>query len=177
MKYLSALVLCVTTLAASGLAGAHGAPEAENVPSRRIAASIERNPQIDGFNAMIIDAPSPAILVTYRGEETAMIQGTEGEPFLLFTGQRVMANAHSRSWQKLGRHQPVHGNGEGEPSGGISWVEVSGSGSYGWVDPRLSGELLRHSGASNGMHWSIPVTTASTGTTAVTGRMRSVPVQ
>lgn len=177
MKHLSALWLCVMTLSASGLAGAHGAPEAENIPSQRITASIDGKPEIDGFTTMIIDAPRPAILVTYRGDETAMIQGTEGEPFLLFTSQRVMANAHSRSWQKLAGHQPVNGKDQGEGPGEINWVEVSGSGSYGWLDPRLNGELLRHSGDSNGMAWSIPVINASTGTTAVTGRITSIPVQ
>lgn len=176
MRPLSILLLCMMTLSASGLAAAHGAPDAENLPSHRVAAIIEQNPEIEGFSALIIDAPQPAILVTYRGEETALIEGTEGEPFLLFTGQRVMANAHSRSWQKLGRHQPVPRKVQGEMPGGINWVEVSGSGSFGWLDPRLTGELLRHSRDSNDMTWAIPINT-STGTTAITGRITSIPVQ
>ncbi|MDK8465630.1 hypothetical protein [Marinobacter sp. SS13-12] len=176
-KHLSGLLLCVLTLLASGLAGAHGAPEAENIPSQRLTASIERTPRINGFTAMIIDAPRPAILVTYRGEETAMIQGTEGEPFLRFTSQQVMANTHSASWHKLADNQPGEGRDHDIAPGETNWVEVSGSGSYAWLDPRLNGELLQHAGDRTGAAWSIPVVSASAGTTAVAGRITSIPVR
>lgn len=177
IKHLSGLLLCVMTLSASGLAGAHGAPEAQNIPSQRVTASIERQPGIDGFSAMIIDAPRPAILVTYRGKETATVQGTEGEPFLRFTSQQVMANTQSESWHKLADNQPRDGGDHDNAPGETNWVEVSGSGSYGWLDPRLNGEVLQQAGNSEGLDWSIPVVSASVGTAEVSGRMRLTPVQ
>lgn len=88
-----------------------------------------------------------------------------------------MANTISESWQKLAGHHPVHGEDHAKASGETNWVEVSGSGSYGWLDPRLNGEVLQQSGDSNGPDWSIPVVSTSTGIAEVSGRMRLIPVQ
>lgn len=169
---LSALLLCVLTLSASGLAGAHGAPEADNIPAQRVTASIENQPGIDGFSAMIVDAPRPAIFVTYRGEGAAMVQGMEGEPFLRFTDRRVMANTLSKSWQQLPDRQPSTNSEQGRKTGETRWVEVSASGSYGWLDPRLGDETLLSSDDQRPLRWSIPVLSDAGGRTELSGMTR-----
>ena len=55
-------------LLASSPAGAHGAPDAEGAPSEIVQARITEQPNIQGLNAMILDAPRPGILLSYRGD-------------------------------------------------------------------------------------------------------------
>ena len=68
-------------LMASAPAGAHGAPDAEGAPSEIVQARITKQPNIQGLNAMILDAPRPGILLSYRGDTPLTVLGTQDEAF------------------------------------------------------------------------------------------------
>jgi hypothetical protein len=158
----------LVALAASGLAGAHGAPEVEGVPDGIVKAHITKRPDIPGLSAMILDAPRPGILLRYKGQEPLTVLGTDGEAFIRFTRKEVTVNTDSPSWKALP-------NQSAEP-GQTPWVTLSQSGSFGWLDSRLN--ALHDSGdGSAAQTWSISVATADGGTDRIEGELRFTPIQ
>jgi hypothetical protein len=157
----------LATLSASGLAGAHGAPDAEGAPEGIVKARITQQPDIPGFNAIILDAPRPGILVQYKGSESFTVLGTEGEDFLTFNGAEITANPKSPSWQAL----PNTLAKADHPSP----IELSRSGSFGWLDPRLdASEGIHHRGDTS--VWTIDIRTASGETTRIGGTLTYRPI-
>ncbi len=154
----AALVLFgLVSLAVSGPAGAHGAPDADNVPAGVIKASITEQPDIAGLNTLILDAPRPGIMVSYRGQEPITLLDSNGEDFLRFSRHRVEAHTGSTSWQLL----PNAPEALKAASGTGDWVTLSNSGSFGWLDPRLNALEGAHGDAGEFARWRIPVRSAS----------------
>ena len=155
----AALVLFgLVSLSASGLAGAHGAPDADNIPPGVVKASITEQPEIPGLSALILDAPRPGIMVSYRGEQPIILLGSNGEAFLRFSQNRVEGHTGSPSWQALpNAPQAVTAT---EPNSG-PWVTLSDSGSFGWLDPRLNALEGAHGDAGEHARWRIPVQTTA----------------
>ena len=155
----AALVLFgLVSLSVSGLAGAHGAPDADNIPSGVVKASITEQPGIPGLSTLILDAPRPGIMLSYRGEEPITILGTEGEEFLRFSQNRVEAYTGSASWQALPKASQGVADAESESG---TWVTLSNSGSFGWLDPRLNALQDAHGDAGEFAQWRIPVKSGS----------------
>jgi hypothetical protein len=147
---LSILVaLCLISLSVSGMAGAHGAPEADNIPAGVVKAIVTQQPSIAGLSAIILDAPRPGILLRYDGKEPITILGQDDEAFLRFTRTKVEGNTSSRSWRAL----------PNIPQGLVgelgSWVTLSNSGTYGWLDPRLDVLHDAHNESVEPVKWSI----------------------
>ena len=160
-------IFSLVSLSAPGLAGAHGAPEADNLPEMRVQARITQQPDIRGLTAMILNAPRPGILFRYRGTDTLTVLGQENEDFLRFQGVEVWANAESPSWQALPNH-----SSDARKTG---WIALSESGSFGWMDPRLAKlEAAHHD--SEAKTWSIRVETASGDVEEVSGTLTFVPL-
>ncbi|SNC77136.1 hypothetical protein SAMN04487881_3809 [Marinobacter sp. es.048] len=160
-------------LMASGPAGAHGAPDAEGAPSEIVQARITAQPNIQGLNAMILDAPRPGILLSYRGDTPLTVLGTQNEAFLRFTGKSVMVNTDSPSWRALPNAQNLPGridDGSGE------WAILSQSASFGWLDPRLEATESMHHHGKELQGWSIILKTASGETATIDGELRRKPL-
>lgn len=149
----------------------HGAPRTEHTPAGIIHAVITDQGAIDTLNAVILDAPRPGIMVSYRGDDVLTVLGTEGEAFLRFSRDEVQANTLSPSWQRLSlvRKEP---SAKKEPS--AQWVQVSGSGSFGWLDPRLAGANAH--GTPDPLRWRIPIKEGNNPVTAITGTLTWKPL-
>ncbi|WP_372987641.1 hypothetical protein [Marinobacter sp.] len=124
------------TVAAAGLALCagpalgHGAPETGKTPDSRMSAAITAAPVIAGLDVMILDAPRPGLLLSYRGEQVLTVLGKDQEPMLRITERGVSANQDSPTYRLSDERQI-----QAQPSG---WTTVSESGTYGWMDPRLA---------------------------------------
>ncbi|EDM47884.1 hypothetical protein [Marinobacter algicola] len=157
----------LTALVASGLAGAHGAPEVEGVPDGIVKAQITKHPDIPGLSAMILDAPRPGILLRYKGEEPLTVLGADGEAFIRFTRTEVTVNTNSPSWKAL-----PNPSAEAEET---SWVTLSQSGSFGWLDARLN--ALHDTEDTRANHpWSIPLTTERGDIGRIEGNLTFTPI-
>jgi hypothetical protein len=166
-RILGPVLFGLAFLSAPGLAGAHGAPDVEGVPEGIVKARITQQPDIPGLSAIILDAPRPGILLRYQGEETLTVLGTEGEDFLTFSQTDVTANPDSPSWQALPNVAADAENADPIP--------LSGSGSFGWLDPRLNALADVHN-AGNGQDWKIRIRTASGDMTDIGGTLTYVPL-
>lgn len=156
-------------LMASAPAGAHGAPDAGGTPSEIVQARITKQPNIQGLNAMILDAPRPGILLSYRGDTPLTVLGTQDEAFLRFTGKTVMVNTDSPSWQALPNAPALLGTPSEERD---RWATLSQSTSFGWLDPRLAAMENMHHREPEHQSWSITLQTASGETAMITGELR-----
>lgn len=175
---LTTLILsCLVLLSAPGLAGAHGAPEVDETPEGFVKASITSQPAIQGLNALILDAPRPGIMLRYEGDDRLTVLGREGEPFLRFTKDAIEVNVASPSWKglpnapKLPETEVVQPDQSGQPS----WITLSRSGSFGWLDPRLN--TLDAGDHQKGPHaWSIGIETAEGRTDQIRGELTFHPI-
>ena len=157
----------LVSLSASGLAGAHGAPETKDVPDGIVQARIAHQPDIPGLSAIILDAPRPGILLRYKGEEPLTVLGTDGEAFIRFTRTEVTVNTDSPSWKALPN--------QSTETSQTSWVTMSQSGAFGWLDSRLN--VLHDSDSADGpKNWSIAVTTTKRGTDRIEGELTYTPI-
>ena len=159
-------------LLASSPAGAHGAPDAEGAPSEIVQARITEQPNIQGLNAMILDAPRPGILLSYRGDTPLTVLGTQDEAFLRFTGKTVMVNTESPSWRSLPNAPTLSGTPVEESD---RWAVLSQSASFGWLDPRLAAMESMHHQEPEHQSWSISLQTASGETAIIVGELRRKP--
>lgn len=127
-------------LSASGLAGAHGALELDDVPEGFVKASITARPDIQGLSSLILSAPRPGIMLRYNGEQPLTVLGVEGEAFLQFTRTGVSVNTTSPSWEASNDKPPASASGAAasDTSTDPTWVTLSDSGSFSWLDPRLN---------------------------------------
>lgn len=147
---------------------AHQPPGAEGAPEGILRASIVHEGGVDDMQVMILDAPQPAIMLSYRGEETLTVLDSDNQPFLRFHGDRVEASTQSRHWQALPQSK-------GSDAGSVgSWVQVSGSGSFGWVDPRLTAHNSDR--PDEATYWRIPVKPGASESTEITGRLSWRPL-
>lgn len=156
----------LASLSASGLAGAHGAPDVEGAPEGIVKARITHQPDIPGLSAIILDAPRPGIMLRYKGNETLTVLGTEGEDFLRFSRTEVTANPESPSWQGLP-------NSLAEPDHPAR-VELSQTGSFGWLDPRLNALEERH--GRDRADWTIRIRTTDGHTANLNGTLTYTPI-
>jgi len=145
---------------------AHGAVEVDNAPEHIMQASISQSAAIPGLSAVILDAPQPGILVSYRGSDVLTVEDTEGRGLLRFSPDGVLANRSSADWPGLSEARPgmVHSSTKGK-----AWVKVSATPSFGWLDPRLGverGEGLRR----------IPVSTGSGAQSEIRGLLTRNPL-
>ncbi|MBD3642174.1 MAG: hypothetical protein HUJ18_14365 [Marinobacter sp.] len=172
------LVSGLILLSAPGLAGAHGAPEADEIPDGFVKASITSYPDIQGLSALVLDAPRPGIMLRYRGSERLTVIGTEGEKFLRFTRDTVEVNIASASWKKLPNAPRLADNAatRADPSGPASWRTLSRSGSFSWLDPRLNGQRDGPARKDAGT-WSIAVETAAGNIDHIRGTLSFKPIQ
>ncbi|WOD09502.1 hypothetical protein RPW65_10445 [Pseudomonas sp. NyZ704] len=150
-------------LSASGLAGAHGAPELDDVPEGFVKASITDRPDIQGLSSLILSAPRPGIMLRYTGKESLTVLGTEGEALLQFTRTGVSVNTASPSWEASNAKPPAlaadatASDASAEPT----WVTLSDSGSFSWLDPRLNAMADVHHQADTQKEWTIAVRRAN----------------
>ncbi len=154
----SGLVLFgLACLSASGLAGAHGALELDDVPEGFVKATITDRSNIQGLNAMILSAPRPGIMLRYRGEEPLTVLGMEGEAFLLFSQDGVSVNTRSPSWEASdASSKPVAPPPAVDDAGEQpAWVSLSDSGNFSWLDPRLNTMADVHHSVDTQQEWSI----------------------
>lgn len=160
-------------LSAPGLAGAHGALELDDVPEGFVKASITDRSAIEGLNAMILSAPRPGIMLRYSGEQPITVLGMQGEAFLLFSRTGVSVNSNSPSWAALnaGATPVAKSSTASDSSKEPSWVTLSESGSFSWLDPRLNAMKDRHHGGDTSKQWSIPLMRADGKTDQISGML------
>ncbi|MDV3504175.1 hypothetical protein [Marinobacter sp. M-5] len=154
------------TMAEPGMA--HSPPGAEGAPEGITRATILNEGDIGGLNVMVLDAPQPALMVRYDGAQVLTVFDNENEPFLRFTDSSVEANVRSVDWPNLPQSQGYR------VDEGTHWVEVSGSGTFGWVDARLStpeGEQPDETA-----RWQIPVQQGDQEVSAIIGRLTWRPI-
>lgn len=146
-------------LSAPGLAGAHGALELDDVPPGFVKASITEHSDMEGLNAMILSAPRPGIMLRYNGEQPITVLGMHGEAFLLFSRTGVSVNTNSPSWEALndGAMPVARPSTASDNNDEPSWVTLSESGSFSWLDPRLNTMKDPQHGDDTSKDWSIPL--------------------
>ncbi|MGM0767881.1 MAG: hypothetical protein ACQEV6_07640 [Pseudomonadota bacterium] len=147
---------------------AHQPPGADGAPEGITRATVVDEGDISAMSAMVLDAPQPALMIRYQGEEVLTVYDSDNEPFLRFKDDRVEAHVHSAHWQNLPQSQ---GFEVGEDT---HWVQVSGSGNFGWVDPRLVAAEGGHPGETT--QWRIPVRRGEQEISAITGRLSWRPI-
>ncbi len=160
------LTAALLTMAGPGMA--HEPPGAENAPEGVTIATIVNEGDVPGMSAMVLDAPQPALMIRYDGEQVLTVYDNENEPFLRFTDNSVEAHVHSVDWPNLPQSQGYR------VDEGTHWVEVSGSGTFGWVDSRLStpeGEQPDETA-----RWQIPVQQGDQEVSAIIGRLTWQPI-
>lgn len=162
----SLLTAALLTMAGPGMA--HEPPGTDNVPEGITIATIAHEGDVPGMSAMVLDAPQPALMIRYDGEQELTVYDTENEPFLRFTRSSVKAHVRSVGWPDLPQSQGYSVDEDKH------WVEVSGSGTFGWVDSRLStpeGEQPDETA-----RWRIPVQQGDREVSAITGRLTWRPI-
>ncbi|AZT82612.1 hypothetical protein EHN06_03120 [Marinobacter sp. NP-4(2019)] len=157
----------LTTMVA-GQSSAHQPPGAEGAPEGFVRANVLHGGDTEAIRAVILDAPRPAIMVNYQGEEMLTVFDSDNQPFLRFHHDRVEANPQSRYWTSLPQSKGS------APDAGQAWVRVSGSGSFGWVDPRLSEERIKTPDST--VEWRIPVRQEQKPMAAITGQLSWRPL-
>ncbi|WP_166263281.1 hypothetical protein [Marinobacter caseinilyticus] len=157
-----------TVVLCSGTAAAHGVEEIKEVPPGRVVADLETLPEIDGLRVMLLDGVPQGILVSYHGDRELVVQGLEGEPFLRFDADGVMVNTGSVTWRaSQSAAMKARDNGDGQ------WKQVSGSSSYGWMDPRLRLDQAPAPSAERTAvgAWQIAIALADEAPTPIAGRL------
>lgn len=142
---------------------AHQPPGGDAAPEAITRATIVHTGNISAMSAMILDAPQPALMIRYQGDETLIVYDSDNKPFLRFAQSRVEASTRSRHWQTLPQSDSYEADEDRH------WVKVSGSGSFGWVDPRLS--VNREVDRDTVTDWHIPVRQGQEEASAITGRL------
>ena len=160
------LTAALLTMAGPGMA--HEPPGAENVPEGVTIATIAHEGDVGGMSAMVVDAPQPALMIRYDGEQVLTVYDSENEPFLRFTDSSVQAHVHSVDWPNLLQSD---GYAVAEDT---HWVEVSGSGTFVWIDSRLSKPEVDQSDET--AQWRIPVQLGEQEVSAITGRLTWRPI-
>lgn len=163
---ITAISTALLTMAGPGMA--HQPPGAGDAPEGIVRATIAHEGDISAMSAMVLDAPQPALMIRYHGDEVLTVFDTDNKPFLRFTDNGVDANVQSVNWHNLPQSQ---GFEVGEDT---HWVRVSGSGSFGWVDPRLSMPDGGHAGET--AQWRIPVQQGEQAVSAITGELAWRPI-
>ncbi|MEX2475329.1 hypothetical protein [Marinobacter sp.] len=163
-----AAVIFGALLTMSGPGMAHQPPGAENAPEGIARATLVHEGGVRAMSAMVMDAPQPALMVRYHGKEPVIVYDSDNQPFLRFTDNRVDASPKSRYWQYLPQSKSYRDKGEER------WVQVSGSGNFGWVDPRLSMPEGGHAGKT--AQWRIPVKQGERAVSAITGQLAWRPI-
>ncbi|MBW7472211.1 hypothetical protein QQF73_14195 [Marinobacter sp. M216] len=172
----SLVLFGLASLSASGLTAAHGAPEAGDLPEGLVKARITERPDIPGLSAMILDAPRPGIMLRYQGERPLTVMGMEGEAFLRFTRTEVQVNTHSPSWQALPNRSAQPDADIGQEPGEVTWMALSQSGSYGWLDPRLDTRKVGHGQTGGPKTWTIAIQTEQGETRRIGGELEFTPL-
>lgn len=164
-----AILMAGTTLVSvvPGQSNAHQPPSAEGTPEGIVRASVLQEGGVEAMGVTILDAPKPAIMVSYRGEEVLTVFDRDDQPFLRFHRDRVEANPQSHLWEAVTHSQDT------APEGGPSWVQVSGSGTFGWVDPRLS---AGHIDPDATTEWRIPIRHGQQAMSAIIGQLSWRPL-
>lgn len=163
-----ALLLPAALLTIAGPGMAHQPAGAEGAPEGITRATITDQGAIRTMSAMVVDAPRPALMIRYHGEDTLTVYDSDNQPFLRFSQNGVKAHTRSSQWQTLPQSRS-HDVNEGRP-----WVTVSGSGNFGWVDPRLSPAGGGHPGDM--ARWRIPVRQGDQPISAITGKLAWQPI-
>ena len=168
------ILFCVT-LGCVLPAFAHGVDEIDEVPPGLMRASITGLPELQGLQVMVLDGTRPGLLVAYRGDDELALFGLKGEPFLRFTAEGVFANTRSGTWQAM---QPSDSGYYPDADAGPAWRAVSASGSYGWLDPRLTRERLPGKADSRQPlgTWQIPLSLSGEAKGAISGRLYWQPL-
>lgn len=168
------LVIVVMNVAVifSGAAAAHGAEDIEDVPAGMVKAQLTALPDIEGLQVIVLDGAPQGLMMTYRGNQELTLSGRQGEPFLRFKNGEVMANRQSSTWQAA-----KSGSSNTDGNVGPEWQLVSVSGSYSWMDPRLTSEQVPGDPGQRQelTGWAIPLTTAGERLQAVAGKLYWYP--
>ena len=164
------LLLSAALLTMAGPGMAHQPPDAEGAPEGITRATIVHEGNISAMSAMVLDAPQPALMIRYHGEESLVVYDSDNKPFLRFKNNRVEASTRSSNWQALPQSQGYEADDDSH------WVQVSGSGSFGWVDSRLSMGGKAKRDRDEPVLWRIPVRQGNQETSAIAGRLAWRPI-
>ncbi len=134
-------------------ASGHGAPVVTSLPPGVSQARLLAVPDLPALNAMLLEGVRQGVMLSWHGARPLVVIGQQGEPMLRFSERGVEANAGSATWQRIEGLARQDRDGE-------DWRPVSGSRSYGWMDPRLSRDQDQPSSLSGSPgQWRIPLRT------------------
>lgn len=128
-------------------------------PEGLYQAKLDSVPKLaPGVAVHVLTGPRPGLFINNAGAAEFTVLGVEGEPFLRFVPGKVLANRNSPTWAAVapaGGPEPVQTGPANEPS----WVLVSATSSYGWIEPRAKydGEPPTGSEPTVVKTWSVPV--------------------
>jgi len=117
---------------------------------------------VAGVHVILLPGRVPALFLETSTNESVIVLGSSGEPFLRFDSRGVDANVRSASWREnaLARGEqvalPI------DPKAPPDWKSVSSSSKYGWVEFRAwpgSDEPNTHAPAA--FRWSVPLEVGS----------------
>jgi hypothetical protein len=113
---------------------------------------------LPGVHVILLPGRVPALFLEASTEETVVVLGASGEPFLRFYPRGVDANVRSPSWRENalahGEEAPIAIDAKAPPQ----WTTVSSSPKYGWVEFRAwPGTDEPTSKGPVAFRWSIPL--------------------
>ena len=129
-----------------------------------LVVAVDRSP----FTATALQGELPGLFA--RAPAGTEIRGSDGQPFLRFTGAEVLANTSSPSWRedRAARGEAVTGSG---------WVRAGRGSTFSWLDGRLRYPADQPADPARRavlQHWSVPVVMAGR-PGAITGTVTWVP--
>jgi hypothetical protein len=122
-----------------------------------------------GVRVTLLPGRAPGLLVHNATQETLLVLGAGGEPFLRIGRGGVDANLRSETWQRSARAAAApfappaasHAQTASDPSGAAVWQRVAQTARFGWIEPRAVWEDPRETAAPGAAPrergWQVPM--------------------
>jgi hypothetical protein len=109
-----------------------------------------------GFVVQLLQGRAPGLFVRYEGTGEAIVEGSEGEPFLRLGPNGAEVNRRSPTWAFSAQAQGIDLAGiEADPTAPPDWSVVGSSPSFAWIDPRALIEQVGDDDVRT--DWTVPV--------------------
>jgi len=89
-----------------------------------------------GVQVEMLPGPTPAVFLSNTTSRTVRVRGRQGEPFARIGPEGVQVNVHSVTYAEDRRARGLEPGQEVDPLHEPTWVDVSGSSTFTWLDTR-----------------------------------------
>ena len=104
-----------------------------------VLAELEQPVDVEGVTLAVLQGRVPGLFLENDTEQTVIVRGADGEPFLRFDERGVAANRHSPSWLAARRAEGDDLSRELiDPTLPPDWQRISEVPRFGWIEPRTA---------------------------------------